>query len=723
MKKIIYYLLPTIILLLGSCIDRDDAFCGEGSATFTVNMISDITEVKSRALTDEEQNHLKEICFIQIYNADNKLIRNYQGLANLPEELKLVSGDYTVVVTAGEPVSSSFTQKYYEGKKAFTITRGDKTQVDVKCNIANTLVSITFDESLQNSFNFYSVNVAANENVKLTFNTENRGAIGYFTLPVNSNLTCSFVGKTTTDQDYAQENVILDVKPATHYKLVYKLSADDNNGGASVDLIVDEVPLETNEEEIVIYQRPKITLTNKLGESIDTNLIADLDVDAIDSFIFTVNTSCPVASANLSCANFIDFGLDSNSLDIYSMSSAEIAALALKGINVVRRGVIDGPASWTIELSEALVQKLTASVGNYAISLAVGDSFNNTTTTNFRILVTTDFPIMTSKIDIATVWTNKATIAASVKSAAFTEFAFRYKKVSATDWIRVPAVVNGNVATAKLINLDPNTEYEYQAMDGESVSDLIFSFTTDALLQPQNAGFESWSKPGKPWLLYGDGESMWWDSGNHGSATMNKNVTVSSETYKNSGTFSAQLSSQFVGLGIIGKFAAGNAFVGQYLKTDGTDGILGFGRPFTSRPKSLKGFIRYVPGTVTYSDVPAGIDFPKGSIDIGTIYIALGDWTGESYDGVTWPVVVKTKASQRQLFDPNGPSVIAYGAQDWIAATAGDGMIEFEIPIEYRTLDRKPTHIILVASASKYGDYFSGGNSIMWIDDLELIYE
>ena len=75
------------------------------------------------------------------------------------------------------------------------------------------------------------------------------------------------------------------------------------------------------------------------------------------------------------------------------------------------------------------------------------------------------------------------------------------------------------------------------------------------------------------------------------------------------------------------------------------------------------------------------------------------------------------------MFDPEGEGVIAYGVQDWITATDGEGLIEFEIPLTYYSLDRKPTALVLVCSASKYGDYFSGGDSTMWIDDFELIYE
>ena len=38
--------------------------------------------------------------------------------------------------------------------------------------------------------------------------------------------------------------------------------------------------------------------------------------------------------------------------------------------------------------------------------------------------------------------------------------------------------------------------------------------------------------------------------------------------------------------------------------------------------------------------------------------------------------------------------------------------------------NRKPTDIILVGSASRYGDYFTGSTgSTLWLDDLELIYE
>ncbi|MGL5729783.1 MAG: PCMD domain-containing protein, partial [Bacteroidales bacterium] len=129
---------------------------------------------------------------------------------------------------------------------------------------------------------------------------------------------------------------------------------------------------------------------------------------------------------------------------------------------------------------------------------------------------------------------------------------------------------------------------------------------------------------------------------------MSKNVTEPDESVKHEGARSIRLKSQFVGISIFGKFAAGNLFAGKYLKTDGTDGILGWGRPFASRPKALRGYIKYRPGTVDYSTTDK---IGKGETDQGIVYVALGDWTGETAEGEHWPVVVKTKS--QQFFDPS----------------------------------------------------------------------
>ena len=212
---------------------------------------------------------------------------------------------------------------------------------------------------------------------------------------------------------------------------------------------------------------------------------------------------------------------------------------------------------------------------------------------------------------------------------------------------------------------------------------------------------------------------MWWDTGNKGSSTMGKNVTTVDTDYKHTGNQSLLLSSQFVGIGSIGKFAAGNVFAGKYLKTEGTDGILGFGRPFTSRPTKLKGYIKYNCGVVD----KGGDKITNGQNDIGTVYVALTDGDGVAYDdGSKWSCIIKTKTGQ--LFDKNASNVFAYGEMILNESTEGDGLIPFEIELDYKSTDRIPTRIVIVASASYYGDFFQGSTSSkMWLDDITLEYD
>lgn len=302
-----------------------------------------------------------------------------------------------------------------------------------------------------------------------------------------------------------------------------------------------------------------------------------------------------------------------------------------------------------------------------------------------------------------------------------------YKKEGDTDWTRVDAselTHEGGNFTARIIHLQANTTYVCRAYSGEEYGEEI-KFTTGSETQPENNSFE-YTSGTSPLYLFGEGQEMWWDSGNEGSSTMNKNVTTVDSNLKNSGNQSLLLSSQFVGLGgLIGKFAAGNLFVGKYLKTDGTDGVLGWGRPFSERPTKLKGYIKYNSGVVD----EGGDKIPNGQNDIGTVYIALTDGNGVVYnddkdedDGSIWACIIKTKT--KELFDKDAANVLAYGELVLKESTEGEGLIPFEIELDYKATDRVPTRIIIVASASYYGDYFQGSTSSkMWLDDITLEYD
>ena len=185
---------------------------------------------------------------------------------------------------------------------------------------------------------------------------------------------------------------------------------------------------------------------------------------------------------------------------------------------------------------------------------------------------------------------------------------------------------------------------------------------------------------------------------------------------KHSGQYSARLASTSA----LGMLAAGNIFIGDYVRTDGTNGVLSLGRAYNgSHPTALTFYMNYRPGTVNIikSGNEQYLDFAKGDLDHGQVYVALTDE----------PIEIRTNPENRKLFSVDDPHVVAYGQLTWKENVGADGkMVKIEIPIEYKENAKttQPKYLVVVASASKFGDYFSGSDAtVMYLDDFELVYE
>lgn len=321
-----------------------------------------------------------------------------------------------------------------------------------------------------------------------------------------------------------------------------------------------------------------------------------------------------------------------------------------------------------------------------------------------------------------------------------TEPTIEYHSESTNEWtVANPQQISitGARFSAQITGLRPGVTYTYRIKAG-SVTTREEVFTTVAEQHLQNSSFEDWSSRTtnsgnilyQPW---GEGQQPYWGTGNQGATT----VGASNSTYgEENGERYANLQSKY----IVIKFAAGNLFTGDYLETDGSNGVLGFGRPFTSFPTKMRFRYKYKTSTVNrlssggwkeaYGDyIPKTMfDNIKGQPDSCQVYIALGDWepmtyvsenTGKTYE---CPYLIRTRPSALHLFNLKSPNLIAYAQM-----TKGENVDTWTtetLTIDYRINNRLPKYIIVVASSSKYGDYFIGGEgSLLQIDNIELLYE
>lgn len=720
-RRYLQYMIVGVLCSLSwiGCTETERLDAGEGILRMKVSVDPYVEVVDTRALTSEEQATLENNCEIRIYSGKG-LVRYYKGLAQMPEELQLTSGSYTAQVTAGDSVSAAFDKSYYKGTGSFAITKGNVTNQEVTCKIANVLAAVNFGENVGELFQSYTMTVFTKLG-SLEFTQENIGAVGYYMLSEGeTTFQWKFNGVLHNGNEFERSGIV-DAEPATRYDLNLNFATDGyEDGGASLQVIVNVTPLETIEDEVEFKQRP---LFKGVGFDIMSPYI--YAVGSTNELSYKIAVTSALTDATLACDKFTDWGFENNILQLANVSEEERLALEERGLQLVP--AFDGETGaglLTVAFTPTLIQKMTTEEASYVLALTATDAAGKTNSGTLSIVVS-DVAVLTREVNICDVWTSRAILRGELIYETTEPLSFNYRIKGTTNWENVAAVRDGDTMqlSAHLTNLQPGTEYEYQAVAGITPSAVIGSFATEPAVQLPNSGFENWSGS-SPLLIYGEGEEMFWDSGNHGASTLGGNVTTQDTSIRHSGMYSAKLQSQFIGIAMFGKFAAGNIFAGKYLKTVGTDGILGWGRDFYSRPKALRGYIRYVSGEVNYPSE----QIASGSRDQGIIYVALGDWKKEQDSNTKeyWPVIIKTKASERQLFDPseNNKGIIAYGEQIYYDSTEGSEMIEFTINLDYRVYDRKPTSIVVVASASRYGDYFAGSTgSTLWLDDLELIYE
>ena len=338
--------------------------------------------------------------------------------------------------------------------------------------------------------------------------------------------------------------------------------------------------------------------------------------------------------------------------------------------------------------------------------------------------------------EAANAWSNFAYLEGSILSSSEeldpASMHFEYKKADAEEWQTISANYNsGNQKfTATLTGLTPATQYTYRLAyekSGEAYASDPVTFTTEEATTLPNGNMDDWYKSGKTWYPVSESDystsGSFWDSSNPGTTTgagalVNVNPTQgNSSIVHTSGGKSAELKSQYASAFGIGKFAAASLYSGKFNSLVGTNGAkIDFGQKFASRPTGLHGWFRYTSGKIDYrgDNIPAGLG-EKGTDDLCSIYMALAKAPHQLNNTDT-----------STFFDfENDDNIIAYGElPDAEAVSTNNEWKEFNVELKYKDITPQTAYyLIIVCSSSKYGDYFTGSTgSIMYIDDLELLY-
>ncbi len=749
MKTIIkYIILPGAVLgataLLQSCaMEAPFGEGGEGSLSINTEINGETKQTRAENNLDNAEyvQSLRDKCVVFIENSRG-VMRKYKGLSTIPASIKLSSGQYVCNAWTGDSVAASFDSKFYRGQQPFEIIENESTSVSMKCNIANVVVSV----------DAASVAGTGLQNPKITF-TSSRGSLefdetmfadnkGYFMIPSpqdtknytaeNRTITVNIEGTTEDGQAYSKESKIQNVERAHEYQIA--LSADKpsiDEGGALIQLIIKDIPI--IDDTVEIFPAPIVK-----GYGFD---IAEQLVNTDRTFNDQKLYICEYKGTKSVQVGFSENFTDMADGDL--LNNTYVEQLSAKGITVERQNSKDAESGVDVyeiyvTFPAAFLNTLPSSSAQYTVDITATDSRNLVTAASLRIANSNDAiekiddviadPAPDAETAPMAVLATKATLTGTLYNADAARYGFKYRKAGESAWNEAVATGasgaprrtranKGSAYSVTLSGLEAGTTYEYKAFADDFESTNIQTFTTESKYIIPNASMEEWStylNGNKNIVFPGLGsEPTVWDSGNEGAALASETISDKSSDMKHSGSYSARLESKYV---FNLKMAAGNVFLGDFVKIDGMDGVLSLGRPYNgSHPAKLRVWANYRPssdmkGTGVSNYLPDGIDN-------GQIYVALTDE----------PIEIRTNKNNQKLFSTDDPHVLAYGQVTWTANFGPDGDLEqVEIPIEYfdRAYTTKATHLVVTCCASKFGDFYVGGKgSVLYLDDFELIYE
>lgn len=650
-------------------------------------------------------------------------------------------GKYTVAVRSNGADEAGWDTPLYMGQEEVEVKQGEITNAKVTCTIANAKVSVVYEDDMRERFADYQVTVS-NSSGSLKY-TRDEYRSGFFT---PEKLTTKLDLVNHDGNKFTIKNVYPDIQPQYHYTFIYSISSKPDEGGeagSDFDIKVnkdnDEITYEIfiKEESLVGTGEPSFTLNDAFK------------AENVYSFKKTFDNPKPVSNTI-----YLDYMMGSKNeiqsvivavnspsfpnhktLDINKGEGALIGFPTLPGEEVISKD--DRIKIHRLDLS-SMVEKLDCfnnQPTDHKFTVSLIDDKYQEAAINFTIRI---MPDIDAYVVDPICWTTFAVLkGVCLDKTSYFKLQIGNGESNIKD-IQVQGDDDGNIS-ALVTGLSTGVTYKYWIVskDDENLKCTPKEFEIKSFINVPNMEFENWSERKKSAVAFGmggtfmtpnaAGVNIYWDSGNWGASAAGKTLTSSTkETAVEKSTYAASLKSMFAEKMGIGAFAAGSVFAGEAQSVSTSGATLKYGQEHNGYPTCLRGYYKYTPGKIDRTDSRKPASVKEGDMDQCFIYIALGT---KQLD------VISTK-DEIKVFNKDREGIFAYG--EYITSKTEDQTGEsptvdilndyapFKIPLIYTgnpPQDGK-VYIFIVATASRYGDYFTGSeSSVLYVDEFSLDYD
>lgn len=667
------------------------------------------------------------------------------------QRLILPIGKYTIAVRSNGIEGAGWETPLYMGQEEVEVKQGEITNTKVVCTIANTKVSVIYEDALKDYFTDYQTTVSNPSGTLLYTRDEYRS--GFFT-PEKLTVQLKLVNK--DGNEFVMKKVYPEIEPQYHYRFIYAISNDDTSdqGGFNVDIDVDKNLQEITynifikKEELTYAGEPSFDIEGFTDGVYDHNVVDNAPEKGKIQLKYKLGKNNKLQSFKVTTDSPTLIAAGLNSFDL--MKDDDVANASKYGFEALPKEPSETSSlyvTYSLDLSgivtylEAINEKPT--LHTFTVDL-LDDKFQETSVV-FAIKIKPDVDAL---VDDPVCWSTFVVLkGVCIDNTSY----FKIQKGNDESSIKnIKTIRRGQDGemVALVTGLEPNNTYKYWIASEENIdlkctpSDIIMDESSEV----PNLKFDEWcTLTGKAPIVGNkqypspnlNGNDVYWESGNLGAAAAGAVLTQSTTIVATkSSQFAAKLSSLRAEKIGMGAFAAGSIYSG-YPKSVDTDGAeLKYGRQYSGFPTHLRGYYRYEPGVIDneYNAEISG----RSDKDQCFIYIALSikDYDLQSKCPVKQSGINKINVIP---FDKNDPNIFAYGeyvSQKTENLTGkedpniieGSGYAPFDITLKYRKgkmpTEKDQVYIILVATSSKAGDYFTGStSSVLYVDEFSLDYD
>lgn len=151
-----------VLICASSC--DSDRVPADGIGKLRLSLSADTTSLNKginnstkAAVSDEFEKFLTTADYKIRIVQQSDTVQSYDRFDEMPSEIELKEGAYTLIASKGDNLPSAFENPYFEGSTDFTVKADMSTPIDVTCTLGNARITVDYTEDFKEVYSDYTV--------------------------------------------------------------------------------------------------------------------------------------------------------------------------------------------------------------------------------------------------------------------------------------------------------------------------------------------------------------------------------------------------------------------------------------------------------------------------------------------------------------------------------------------------------------------------------------